>query len=224
MLSSQSLVWVLLLQSKCISEFSLGIPHWPNTPAVQGQKPTTIFNQSDVASVVALSPTILGDLVIATSAAQSIALDGIELIKGSLICDNASNLTNLSSNSISRIGASMTLRNLTELSTLSFPQLEFIGAIDWYGLFSLEEPDFTSGVNSVASMTVGNSFLAGLGNVQMSFSARLKIYQNHRLQVISMEMEVVSNLSVYDNDNLTTIRLGNPRYAENINLRGNFTE
>src|SRR3954454_9814124 len=115
--------------------------------SAQCNGPTITIQNSGDAQALESCSTIKGDVIIASTAAATIALNGAQQITGDLTCQNAGQLTELSADQLGTIGGRFYLSNLTILSTLAFSSLNNVHEIYWVGLPALQGLNFPQGVS-----------------------------------------------------------------------------
>lgn len=138
-----------------------------------------------------------GDVVIDSSAAGSITLDGFNVIDGNLIVENAQNLTAIGCTTLTSIGDTMRLNNLTGLYNLAFDTLKSVGAIDFEALPNLQSLGFTTGVSSAGSVRITNTALASLSGIQLETVGDFDIANNRHLREINVNE--IANITGYAN-------------------------
>jgi hypothetical protein len=179
---------------------------------------TTIQNAGD-ASALAACTTFSGSIAIATGVANNIELNGIRVIQGDLIAMNASQLTSLSADSLTKISGSFNLEQDEILSTLNFPQLSEVGEIQWEGLPGLQGLSFTNQIKTADSVSIINTYLASLEGINLEMAATIDIQNNNYLDDITMQLGNVSdNFNVYANGRNVSVVLPNLIWANKINI------
>ncbi|KAF4625246.1 hypothetical protein G7Y89_g12928 [Cudoniella acicularis] len=190
------------------------------TASVCSQATATVNSAAD-ATALADCATISGDILIGTSASGVISIDGPQQVTGNFICLNAGQLTTLSSKTISTIGGSFQLANLTLLSTLSFGSLASVNTIDWSALPALPGITFPSTFSQATSVTITNTFLSsleGLNNLQTV--ATLNINNNNRLKAFTTAISnVTSALSFAANGDSLSLSFPDLVWAANVTFR-----
>lgn len=175
--------------------------------------------------------------MIASTVAGEFNLDGVELIQYNLWCDNAVNLKRISSNTLSMIGASMILRNLTTLETISFPKLGVSTGIYWWSLLALDKIEFGRSTDQYTegpfeleaqqytlSVQIGKSFMSNLDALLPAGLRVLDLFHNPRIRSLNFgTLQSIGNVSIVGNESLRSLRLGNSSEAGFVNLNGNFT-
>ncbi|KAK5127362.1 hypothetical protein LTR85_006701 [Meristemomyces frigidus] len=185
---------------------------------------TTTLQSAADASALAACSTFTGSIAIATGTTDSIALDGIQRISGSLTADNVTQMTQLSGDSLAIIDDSFTLNSLTILSTLNFPRLESVATIDWTALPALQGLSFTTGVQTAGSVSIINTQLATLDGIDLTTVDSMTISNNDYLNDIDMQIGNIStSLIIEANGRNVTASFPNLEWAYNITLR-NVTE
>ncbi|KAF2766407.1 hypothetical protein EJ03DRAFT_330139 [Teratosphaeria nubilosa] len=180
---------------------------------------TTIQNQGD-ASALSGCTTFSGNIAIATGTTNSISLDGIQRIEGSLTADNVTQLTSFSANDLTTIDDDFTLSSLTILSTLSFPALTSVNSIDWTALPALQGLSFSAGVQQASSVSIQNTQLTSLDGINLQTVDSMIIANNPYLNDIDMQLgNVTQALTLEANGRNVTANFPNMEWAYNITFR-----
>lgn len=125
-------------------------------------------------------------------------MDGIERIEGSLVANNASQLTGLSSGTLEVITDSFTLNQNTILSTLNFARLRDVSQIEWNALPQLQGLSFTTGVQMVEGLSIQNTQLGSLDGINLQTADTVYIANNNYLNDITMQLGNVSDSMVLE--------------------------
>jgi hypothetical protein len=164
--------------------------------------------------------TVTGDILISSTAAGTINIDGPEQITGNLICENAGQLTSLGSSSIGTIGEQFLLNNLTLLSTLAFTDLTTVGSISWTALPALPQLTFSGPVSMADSVLITNTFLSTLDGINLATVGTLNINNNNRLKTFSSQIaNITQSLTIDSNGQLLDLAFPNLIWAANMTLR-----
>lgn len=189
------------------------------TSSICSQATATINSQADATALASCS-TISGSVLVSSSAAGDISIDGPQQIKGSLICENAGGLTSLSSTSIGTITGDFTLTNLTLLSTLSMTDLVSVGTIGWTALPALSQLTFPATVSTATSVTISNTFLSTLDGINLDTVETLQIDNNNRLKTFSTQVSnVTSSVNINANGDSLVVTFPNLIWAANMTFR-----
>ncbi len=182
--------------------------------------PVEINSQAD-ATQAANCQSIANDVVLDVAAGPSIDLSGtLTTIKGSLIVKNNGLIQSLSSDSLETVGGTFQLNNATSLTSLIFPALGEVGAIDWATLSSLQEPTFgTPGITKAKSVTVADTFVANLDGINVQELTDMNINNNRRLSKFSTSIKTLSNaLYVTANALNMTMEMPNLEWIANMTI------
>lgn len=180
---------------------------------------TTIQNAAD-ASALATCQTFTGSIAIATGTTDSIALDGIQRITGSLIADNVTQMTSLSGDSLAIIGDSFSLTSMTILSTLNFPALVNVQTIEWTALPALQGLSFTQGVQQASVVSIQNTQLDTLDGINLQTVDQMIIANNPYLNDINMQLgNVTQSLILEANGRNVTADFPDMIWAYNVTFR-----
>ncbi|KAL8821197.1 MAG: hypothetical protein Q9223_000712 [Gallowayella weberi] len=169
----------------------------------------TIASSAD-ASQLASCTTYSGSVAIETGLAypkdsngrQQIEVTNVRKITGNLSVIDAAQLSSLSFDSLQSIGG-FTLRRLTDLSTLSIPQLTQVSQLDFLTLPALQNLDFggtgLTKADTVFISDTGLSTLMGINNLQQVET--FNINNNGGLQNISLQVTSIGkSLAIEAND------------------------
>lgn len=125
--------------------------------------------------------------MIASQAANVLALDGITKISGSLSCSGARNLTSLSSDKLQTIGDTFKLSDMTTLTTLQFDGLNEVGAIDFEALPQLQQLSFKDGVSKAGRVRITNTGLTSLDGIDLSVVGDMDVSNNRFLTQVNVD-------------------------------------
>jgi hypothetical protein len=165
----------------------------------------TISNSND-ATPLASCTVFSGSIAIATNSAGDIALDGIQEILGDLVGNYVQSLDALSSASIRRIDGAFALWDV-EVTSLSFPALVEVGALDWYGL-QKPELHFDSGISSSTYVNISITQLASISALNLKTTETVNIAGNFNLNDITLPLTTVGgDISIIDNGNSSNVNL-----------------
>lgn len=165
------------------------------TPECQGT--TTIKSQADASELAVRCSRHRGDVVIDPTTAGTITLDGLKVIDGNLIVDNARNVTSIGCTTLTSVGDTLKLSGLTGLYNLAFDSLRSVGAIDFEALPNLQSLGFTTGVSSAGSIRITNTALASLVGIQLETVGDFDIANNRHLREINVNE--IANITGYAN-------------------------
>ncbi|KAE9362833.1 hypothetical protein N431DRAFT_391377, partial [Stipitochalara longipes BDJ] len=180
------------------------------------QATATISSQAD-ASLYTACATLSGSVIIDSTAAGKIALDGPNLIDGDLIVSGADELTSLTSATIGQIKGNFTLDTLVALSTLQFTSLTAVAIIAWSTLPNLQEIAFPTGPIVSQSITITNTGITVLENFVEGSIATLDINNNPLLGNANFTVDnIMSSLILDANNNLAVYSFPNLIWAANF--------
>ena len=190
-------------------------------PLAQCDGPTTNIQNSGDATALNVCKTITGDVVISPNAAGSIALNGVQQITGDLTCQNAGQLTSLSSDQLTSIGGTFGLSNLTILSTLQMNSLKSVKNIEWVSLPALQGLNFNQGVTQAQSVVISNTQLNTLTGVELDTIGSMDINNNPYLNTVNVNnlANVTQSLSFAANSKTLEISFPNLESAANLTFR-----
>lgn len=182
--------------------------------------PVEIQNQGD-ADALASCSTFKGDVTISSVASGNIAIDGVGQITGSLTCQNAGQLTEISADQLGSIGGTFKLYNLTILSTLAFSSLNDVNAINWVGLPALQGLNFPQGVSHASNVIISNTELNTLSGIELETVGNFDINNNPYLNSVNVnEMtNITGSLNFAANADSLSISFPNLVAANNMTFR-----
>lgn len=164
--------------------------------AVGCDDPTATIRSAADATQLAECDTIEGSVLIAASTVDTVINLGGRLseIGGDLTAENNGLLLTLQSSSLETIGGAFTLKNVTKLSTLSFPKLGEVGSIDWATLNNLPEPTFGNpGITKAKSVTIADTFIENIDGINVDSLSDMNINNNRRLTKFSTSIKSLTN-------------------------------
>lgn len=181
---------------------------------------TTIETQSD-ADGIANCKTLDGKVTIKSTFSQGLSLNGVQKIKGDLMCDSCPDISSISADSLTSIGGNFTLSNVTSLTDLNMPQLSSIGKIRFDAVPRLTSLSFDKGVDETDDVTITNTGLTSLQGITLKKVGQLNIQANPDLKTIELgdlkNASGVINLS-FNKDSLE-VKFPNLGTAKGMNFR-----
>lgn len=178
------------------------------------------MNQGDATAIAGCS-TIEGDVIIDSSVAGTLTLNGVQQITGSLTCINATQLTSFSSDQLATIGGKFDLEELQILSTLAFDALSEVFTIQWVALPALQSLAFNRGVTKVQNILVSNTGLTSLNGLELETVGLMDINNNRYLDTVDVNnmINVTESISFAANSRTLEIKLPNLIVAANMTFR-----
>jgi len=180
---------------------------------------STIQNSGD-ATAIASCKTFTGDIAIQTDAPGPIALDGVQVIKGSLVVNNNSAIQQISADSLTEITGDFTLSEIQKLNSVQFPSLKTVGALRFIGLPVLQTLGFTSEITKADVISIENTQLQSLKGINIETVKTMFIANNRYINTIEMQLGNVSeSLTLSSNNPDVEVTFPNMMWAYNITLR-----
>jgi len=180
---------------------------------------TTIQNSGD-ASEIASCTTYDGSIAIETGTTDDIDFGSLRSISGSLIVQEVDRISSIGGSGLESIGDSFTLDNVQTLSTLNFPQLTEVKSIEWIGLPALQGLSFTSGIQSVESLSIQNTNLGSLEGIDLETVDTFFVANNVYLTEINMQLaNVETSLQIAANGEEVEVEFPNMEWAFNMTFR-----
>lgn len=179
----------------------------------------TIASAAD-ATAIASCDTVSGSVVITTGAGDQVDISGPTEIEGDLIAENNGGLISFASSSLTTIGGAFRLRNVTLMSTLSFPALKKVDSIDWASLNALGSLSFSDpGVTEANSVSIADTFLSSLDGINIHSLDTMDINNNHRLTDFTTELYNLSTLlNINANGQNLAVSMPNLIWAANMTI------
>jgi hypothetical protein len=177
----------------------------------------TITSQSDADALVAACQNVTGDIILATTANETINLDGIQAIEGNLVSEfcssSCASFTSLSSSTLVSVSQNISLINLSGLTNITFPQLQTVGAP-----FYLDSLPNLQTLNIPTLSSVGQFHLGSTPKLlSMNLNQLQNVTgQNPSIEIISVSLLYFENLNV--NTNLSSFILRDTQSSEGFDM------
>jgi len=180
----------------------------------------TITSSADAAQI-ADCQTYDGDVIIDPSASGQVAINGVQQITGDLSCNNATQLTAITSDQLNSIGGVFSLTGLTILSTLQFDSLTGVNRINWVGLPALQSLNFAQGVSKSNQIYISNTQLNNINGIELTAVGSMDINNNPYLTSVNVNdlANVTTSLSFSANGRDLEISFPNLQDAANLTFR-----
>ncbi|EHY55726.1 cell wall protein Ecm33 [Exophiala dermatitidis] len=180
----------------------------------------TIASTAD-ATQIASCEKYDGDVIIDPSASGTLAINGVQQISGDLICNNATQLTAITSDQLNSIGGTFNLTGLTILSTLQFDSLTAVNKINWVGLPALQSLNFNQGVSKSNTVYISNTQLNNVDGIELTAVSSIDINNNPYLTTVNVNdlTNVTTALSFSANGRDLEISFPNLQDAANLTFR-----
>lgn len=147
-------------------------------------------------------------------------MNGIGEIDGNLIAEGATDLVALQGESLSTITGSMRLTGLTILSTLSFPALVKVDALEWTTLPSLDSLNFNGPVSQANRIFITDTHLTSLDGINLEQVKSFEVTNNAYLRTISTQVGNITEALIINNNGLNlTLDFPNLIWAMNMTVR-----
>lgn len=179
------------------------------------------INTSDDATALASCRTYTGDVTISENASGTISINGLQGIDGDLICNNATQLTAITSDQLNSISGTFSLSGLTILSTLQFDSLSAVNQIRWVGLPALQGLNFAQGISRANNIYISNTQLNTLSGIELTAVSSMDVNNNPYLTTINVNdmKNVTDSLSFSANGRDLQITFPNLEGAANLTFR-----
>lgn len=183
--------------------------------------PSITISSSADAQEIANCETYDGDVIIDSTASGQIAINGVQQITGDLTCNNATQLTAITSDQLGSIGGTFGLSGLTILSTLQFDSLTGVNRINWVGLPALQSLNFAQGVSRSNQIYISNTQLNNINGIELTAVGSMDINNNPYLTTVNVNdlANVTTALSFSANGRDLEISFPNLEAAANLTFR-----
>ena len=137
-----------------------------------------------------------------------------------MIAEGCTQLTALQGDTLGSITKAMRLTGLTLLSTLSFPALEKVDAIEWTTLPSLDALNFNGPVSQANKIFITDTHLTSLDGINLEQVKRFEVTNNAYLRTISTQVSNITEELIINNNGLNlTLEFPNLIFASNMTVR-----
>lgn len=158
---------------------------------------------------------VQGDIVLKGDLGSA-AIANVKVIYGNVDVFNATSLVAFTADSLTTITGELKLTGLTVLSTLSFANLESVGAINWVTLPNLINTGLSK-VTECNSILISDTQLYSLDGINPLNVEIFNVNNNFNMASISSNIETVSNaLTVAFNGDDTVVAFDNLIWANNL--------
>lgn len=177
----------------------------------------TIASSAD-AQQIANCETYNGDIIISSTASGQIAINGVQQVTGDIVCNNASQVTAITSDQINTIQGTFNLSGITILSTLQFDSLTGVNNIYWVGLPNLQSLNFAQGIGRANNVYISNTQLTNINGIELSACSTLNLNNNNYLTDVNVNdlTNVTQSLSFSANGRDLAISFPNLIDAANL--------
>jgi hypothetical protein len=147
--------------------------------------PYSIQNQGD-ADAINTCQSFGNDITIDKGVTNAITLNGIQQLNGSLIANGAANMSSLSAPSLTSISKNFELQGLILLTSLNFPVLASVQALDFAALPNLQSASLQD-LSQAGSITITNTGLAGFSTNNMETVGNFELTANTALTTVNVD-------------------------------------
>lgn len=165
--------------------------------------------------------TLKGDVLISNFKEPIIQLSSnLQEITGSLTIRNAPHLVRLEGPKLTSIGETFSIRELTSLALISFPELKSVKVLDWKVLPILSTVHFNNEIKDVESITVTDTSLTAFSGFMTNNLHTLDLNNNRFLESISSNVEkVTEKLHIAANAENVHVNLSHLKFAKNLTIQ-----
>lgn len=184
------------------------------------QEEVIIKSQADATTIASSCKKFTGNIVIDEETGGTISLNGIAEIDGDLVANGATTLVSLQGETLSTITGSMRLTGLTILTTLSFPALVKVDALEWTTLPSLDSLNFNGPVSQANRIFITDTHLTTLEGINLEQVKSFEVTNNAYLRTISTQVGNITEALIINNNGLNlTLEFPNLIWANNMTVR-----
>ena len=160
-------------------------------------------------------------MIIDSTASGQVAINGVQQIKGDLTCNNATQLTAITSDQLGTITGTFSLTGLTIMSTLQFDSLTGVNKINWVGLPALQSLNFAQGVQQANQIYISNTQLNNINGIELTAVGSMDINNNPYLTDVNVNdlANVTTSLAFSANGRDLEISFPNLEDAANLTFR-----
>lgn len=178
----------------------------------------TVASQSDLDGLAGC-PLFVGNIVI-DGPLTSANIPGIQMLQGSLIVKNITDLTSITAPDLVNITGALTLEILQSLSVVSFPKLKSAGDITFVTLTSLDTFQLDSGITSAKSLIISDTTIKSIAGISLETVDTLNINNNKFLTTLDFNLQSVSNILELSST-ASNVEVSFPylQWANNVTLR-----
>jgi len=146
--------------------------------------------------------------------------DGLTEIDGDVEANEATKLVSLAGKGLKTIKGTFTLKGLTVLTALSFPELVSVKDIAWTTLPALSELGFTKEVTSADNVMITDTNLASLDGINLQECTTFNVNNNKYLKTVDVALRNVYDiLTITFNGNGVKTSFPELQWAKNITIR-----
>lgn len=148
-------------------------------------------------------------------------MNGVQAISGDLTCNNATQLTAITSDQLNSIGGTFGLNGLTILSTLQFDSLTAVNMISWVALPALQGLNMGQGISEANSIVISNTQLNSLSGIELTAVGSMDVNNNNYLTTINVNdlKNITDELSFSANGMDLEVNFPNLVGAANLTFR-----
>jgi len=199
---------------------AFGLAAAQSTASICTQTTATIKTQAEATAIASSCKTFKGSIEISPNAVGALSFDGIQQITGDLTAIGAVNMTSLSAAQLGSIGGTMRLTSLTILSSLVFPALTAVDAIEWTTLNNLQQLTFTTGLSKANTLFITDTALTSLNGINLAQVGNFEITNNAFLRSISTQVgNITQALTINNNGPNLKLSFPNLIWAYNMTVR-----
>ncbi|VVT56827.1 uncharacterized protein SAPINGB_P005314 [Magnusiomyces paraingens] len=177
----------------------------------------TASSQADLDTISSCS-TFKGDIILA-SPITAAAINGVQAITGSLSVVNITTLTSLSAPQLGNVSDTVDLRILEALTEVNFPSLTQASTLNLVTMNKISTINFAAGVSSLDTLVVSDTSLTSISGVNPTKLTTLNINNNKYLTALNFSLTYVYELDISSTANSVSINLPKLTSAHNATFR-----
>lgn len=176
-------------------------------------------NASAASSFASACSTFEGTIALATDIPDRVSLNGLQQLQGDLRIRGASQLTDISSDSLRTISGTLTLDTVQLLTTFDFPKLRSVDTIDISGLPNAPAISFLQTLETLAILSIQNTPFEELEGFNLQTIDTVTIANNFYLNRINLQpFNVTGKLLIQSNGVELDVSLPNIESAQSVGI------
>jgi len=178
---------------------------------------TTINSQADATGLAGCG-TVRGSVLIAPQTGATIDISGPSTITGDLTVLDNGEIQSFRSDDLATVGGTWEMRNVTALSSLIFPSITKVKALNWQTLNALDSLSFGgSGLTQAEEVTISDTFLSSLTGIDLTSVKTMRIDNNRRLTSFITQLRNLSDeLRIQANGQRLEVSMPNLTWIANM--------
>lgn len=160
-----------------------------------------------------------GNFIIENYESPIIQLDKLQEINGNFIILKSPKLVRIEIPNLVKISNELKIHQLTSLSLISFPKLNYVKSLNWKVLPILSNIRFSNEISNVENIRISDTSLIGFTGFQTKTVKNLDINNNRFLEVVNSNVEnIQGKLHIVSNAKNMKVHLPNLSTVNNISI------